>query len=226
MKPRARCGIYCILNRVSGESYVGQAVNVAARFKSHIALLQTGKHHSKRLQASFDRDGRDAFSVRVLEDCPKADLNRREHDWMLRVKPSLNGMHPDYITASRGLETDGKLKRRRLPAPEPSRFLCACGQLKSIGSRGCLACLKALAAKMKADGFLPKGHRFEWEANPQAVGSSPRPLGRDAVAVSRAEFFGEEPRFNVPGPKPGDPWTKGMMNYRAPRRVNSDEEFA
>lgn len=181
-------GIYCILNRVTGEAYVGQAVDIPRRKEQHFTALRCGKHHAKRLQTSFDQYGQKAFAFNVLERCPPTELDAKEHEWMLRVRPAFNACVPDYAAVAKGQPPDGRLRRRNDPVNrEPSRYICQCGRLKSLGSRGCLACLKALSSKMVADGYLPSGHRFEWKA--PAPKSPIKRLPADSAVRPRSDFF-------------------------------------
>lgn len=175
MRGRNRSGIYCILNRESGFAYVGKASNIASRIDGHFSLLTAGKHHSKKLQADFDKVGRSGFAVNVLQECDATQLDRLEHDWMIRVRPAYNSAIPDYAAVARCAKPDGRLRRRRdVVNQEPSRYICKCGSLKSLSSRGCLNCLRSLAAQMTESGYLPSDHEFELE--------SLRSPGRSAAA--------------------------------------------
>lgn len=63
-------GIYAIINRTNGERYVGQAVNIRYRLREHLRQLDAGIHKTNEqrlLQRAWDRYGRDAFAIEVLE---------------------------------------------------------------------------------------------------------------------------------------------------------------
>ena len=76
-------GIYCITHAATGLVYVGSAVNLAARWNLHRVNLKAGNHHSKKLQALWDRDGSGAFSFSLLETVQyRTDLLIREQHWM------------------------------------------------------------------------------------------------------------------------------------------------
>jgi group I intron endonuclease len=62
-------GIYKITNRVNGKSYIGQSVNIYARWKVH----KTGYAHGKscrRLHSAMKSYGIDKFSFEILEIAP------------------------------------------------------------------------------------------------------------------------------------------------------------
>ena len=78
-----RPGIYRITHIPSGLIYVGSAVNLHTRWRLHRVNLKAGKHHSKRLQRTWDRDGADAFLFSIIElvSEPKT-LTEREQYWL------------------------------------------------------------------------------------------------------------------------------------------------
>lgn len=60
-------GIYAITNTVNGKRYVGSAVNLSKRWWKHLAQLRSKKHHSTKLQNSWNKHGEKAFKFTVLE---------------------------------------------------------------------------------------------------------------------------------------------------------------
>lgn len=60
-------GIYSITNKVNGKRYIGSAVVLSRRFAQHKNELKYGRHHSVKLQRSWDKHGPDAFVFEVLE---------------------------------------------------------------------------------------------------------------------------------------------------------------
>ena len=80
-------GIYGIHNSASGKWYIGQAVDIAKRFRQHKAMLQSGNHRNKHLQSAYDKYGAEAFEFVILEQCDLAELNPKEKLWV-RTKSS------------------------------------------------------------------------------------------------------------------------------------------
>lgn len=64
------CGIYKIVNRVTGQCYVGQSQRVKKRLKEHFRLLRWGKHTNPHLQNSYNKYGPDAFYGAIEVECP------------------------------------------------------------------------------------------------------------------------------------------------------------
>lgn len=85
-----RTGIYQILNKINGKSYIGSAVNFIKRYGSHRWQLNNNRHGNIHLQRAFNKYGADAFEFIVLEYCQKEKLLEREQFWLYYLKPSYN----------------------------------------------------------------------------------------------------------------------------------------
>lgn len=65
-------GIYFIRNRLNGKFYIGSSVlgrrglGIRGRVSTHLTHLVSGKHHSSKLQRSFNKNGVSAFDVGLL----------------------------------------------------------------------------------------------------------------------------------------------------------------
>ena len=71
----ARCGVYRIMHKVSGKSYVGQSSNIGDRWISHMS--PNGSAISSAIEASpMD------FTFEILELCPIEELIRRENHYI------------------------------------------------------------------------------------------------------------------------------------------------
>ena len=60
-------GIYFIYNIISNKYYIGSSLNVHKRILNHKNLLLRNKHHSYKLQASYNKYGKDVFIFKSLE---------------------------------------------------------------------------------------------------------------------------------------------------------------
>jgi len=60
--------VYYILNTKTYQFYIGSTNGDGIkRFKEHQALLRNNKHHNKKLQLAWDKDGSSCFWFGVLE---------------------------------------------------------------------------------------------------------------------------------------------------------------
>jgi group I intron endonuclease len=76
-------GVYLIKNKLNNKVYVGSSYDVKKRIISHLSRLKNNKHHSKYLQASFNKYGKHVFSINILEYVKNTNiLLKREQYWL------------------------------------------------------------------------------------------------------------------------------------------------
>lgn len=63
------CGIYKLVNRVTGQCYVGQSQRTKKRIKEHFRLLRQNKHTNPHLQNAYNKYGADAFYGEIEVEC-------------------------------------------------------------------------------------------------------------------------------------------------------------
>lgn len=83
-----RGGIYQIRNLVNGKVYIGSAVHIGKRWVEHLKRLRNGSHHSRHLQAAWNKHGADQFILEVVEVVE--DLGRLievEQEHLDRIRP-------------------------------------------------------------------------------------------------------------------------------------------
>ena len=77
--------IYEIRNTVTGRVYVGSTPRFSVRFTEHKRLLDANKHHSRKLQFSYNKHGASVFVMRVIEVVSHpAFIHAREQCWIDR----------------------------------------------------------------------------------------------------------------------------------------------
>ena len=76
--------IYLITNNLTEKVYVGSTCDFDKRQRTHLSALRKNIHHSRHLQASWDRYGSSHFSFSVLETVlgDQAYLIQREQYWI------------------------------------------------------------------------------------------------------------------------------------------------
>lgn len=78
-------GIYAIVNKLTGERYVGQARNMRQRISNHIQELDRGRHFIKIkrrwLQEAWIKYGKQSFEFLVLEE---VEDNRNAASYQIR----------------------------------------------------------------------------------------------------------------------------------------------
>lgn len=73
-----KIGIYKIVNIITNKCYIGSSNNIDVRFNTHIHSLKNNKHHSIKLQNSYNKHGIDNFIFEVIEFCDIESLLKKE----------------------------------------------------------------------------------------------------------------------------------------------------
>lgn len=81
MKTQIISGIYEVrwMNR---KTYIGSSIDVRQRLLEHHRTLKANKHHSKRLQRTWNKYGSSGFEFHLIEACPLDRLFEREQFWI------------------------------------------------------------------------------------------------------------------------------------------------
>lgn len=76
------CGIYKITNIENGMCYIGQAVNIADRWKQHIKRgIGADPPTRNKLYPAMLASGVENFTFEIIEECNREKLNDREQYW-------------------------------------------------------------------------------------------------------------------------------------------------
>lgn len=103
-------GIYCIINIVNGNCYIGSSKNLYFRLREHLSKLRKNKHHCKHLQNSFNKRGKSKFFSIIIEECLEESLINREEYWISVLKPEYNKVLTDLKRPSSSYSVETKLK--------------------------------------------------------------------------------------------------------------------
>ena len=78
-----KTGVYQIRNTVNNKLYIGSTTQgFFQRWRDHMTLLDTNKHHSIKLQRAWDKYGGLNFAFEILEACPAKDCIEREQYYL------------------------------------------------------------------------------------------------------------------------------------------------
>ena len=75
--PKISC-IYCIECKVNGKKYIGQTINLAARFYNHNEHFKNSIHFNRLLEEDVKKYGSNNFIFYVLKYCKQKDLDKHE----------------------------------------------------------------------------------------------------------------------------------------------------
>ena len=77
------CGIYKLVNKATGQCYVGQSQRMKKRIKEHFRLLRWNKHPNKHLQNSYNKHGAENFYGAIEVECNSPEeLDRLEESFL------------------------------------------------------------------------------------------------------------------------------------------------
>jgi group I intron endonuclease len=83
--------IYSIICTKNNKKYIGSTVDFNRRKRVHMCNLKNNKHHSYKLQNSFNKYGSDSFIFEILEIInSNEDLLIKEQNYLDELKPELN----------------------------------------------------------------------------------------------------------------------------------------
>lgn len=81
-------GIYVSRCLVTNKVYVGSALNIRIRIRTHKKELSSNKHGNPHFQYAWNKHGAEAFEWSLLEKCEKEDLLVREQAWIDQLRAS------------------------------------------------------------------------------------------------------------------------------------------
>lgn len=85
-----KCGIYCITNTITNKCYIGSSKNIYHRLKRHYSDLERKKHKNPYLLNSYIKHGKNAFTVKILEETSFELLTQKEQYYIDTLKPEYN----------------------------------------------------------------------------------------------------------------------------------------
>ena len=83
-------GIYIIKNIITGDIYIGSTSNLIKRKSTHFRSLIKNKHHSVKLQRSYNKYGKENFEFNVICNCEINLLLHLEQIYINTMKPYFN----------------------------------------------------------------------------------------------------------------------------------------
>ena len=106
-------GIYAIRNKVNGKIYVGSAKHIQKRWLLHKHHLNNDKHHSTKLQRSWNKHGKEVFEFGIIEICAPIYLIEREQYWLDYFNVVEEGYnHHPLARSALGTKRSEECKRR------------------------------------------------------------------------------------------------------------------
>ena len=84
-------GIYKIQSIIKPERYyIGSAINIGSRLKTHFKALRNNLHHSDKLQNHYNKYGAEDLQLFILLECNKEELLKEEQYFINSLTPYFN----------------------------------------------------------------------------------------------------------------------------------------
>lgn len=127
--------IYKIENRINKKVYIGSAEDRDRRWRVHKSLLRNNKHHSVKLQRSWNKYNGE-FDFEVIARCPKEYLIKLEQFFIDFYKASSEGYNIRPIAESnrgRVVSEETREKQRQVKIDNPTKYWSGKKRGKNIG---------------------------------------------------------------------------------------------
>lgn len=108
-------GIYKIENAKTKKVYIGSSNNIESRFKQHIKMLESNKHHSVKLQRSYNKTiDKSVFKFSVIEELESTSgLLEVEQEYIIKYDSLNNGYNCNMpLEPHKSIKRIGKKKRQ------------------------------------------------------------------------------------------------------------------
>lgn len=167
------CGIYAIVGP-EGRMYVGSSTNIETRFASHGRALRRGeRRYSRKFLSDWRKHGREAFSLKIIEECDEALLAEREDFHLRNLRPAYNVDHE--VSGAAGCRRSAEARQRMSEAAKrrwAKPFERAAQSQRLAGHKQSLQTIEKRCLKLRGQKRTP-----EQRENIVRAPRSPRPLG-------------------------------------------------
>lgn len=176
------CGIYKLVNKATGQCYVGQSQRVKKRIKEHFRLLRLNKHTNQHLQNSYNKYGAHNFYGSVEVECGPEDLDALEEAFLRGEawfdEPSVYNIADFAKAPMRGRQHSEEVRERIRLGRRATTF-----DYRSPEYRATLS--KAQMARFHSDPKFIAKLRFILENSDLSYAERGRRLGADTGSVRR-----------------------------------------
>ncbi len=161
-------GIYKIVNKSTGDFYIGSSCQLSTRKTTHFRNLRNGKNHCKILQRAFNKYREENFEFIIIEYCKREILIQKEQYYLEQLKPKYNackiipnqtlGFNHSKESKSLMSELQTEMKGIKLyQYDKDGSFLKewkSCSEYSNFYKISRVAVYKALRKKNKCAGFI------------------------------------------------------------------------
>ena len=188
-----KSGIYQILNLVNNHLYIGSAINLSSRARTHRNLLINNKHHSKYLQRSFNKYGLSNFKFEILEFCNNNILIEKEQYYLDKLNPQYNMLKiaGSSLGNKFSLETRQKIRESRI-GTRASKETIEKLRISSKGRAPMKGKKHSIESRNKISEFMSKNNPFKGKQHTleTKLQLSQQKLGKGTRSISQFSLEG------------------------------------
>lgn len=109
---RGKAGVYCLVNLINGNMYIGSSITLSSRFSNYLnnAYLKQPKNANMPLIRALFKYGQHNFAVLIVEYVDPNFVNIRETHWITTLSPYYNVLKQGY--SSLGYKHSEATKKR------------------------------------------------------------------------------------------------------------------
>lgn len=177
------CGLYKLVNKATGQCYVGQSQRCKKRIKEHFRLLRYNKHPNQHLQNAYNKYGSENFYGEIEIECKDLkELDMLEESFLKRDawfdEPTVYNIADFAKAPMRGKSHSDEVRERIRLGRRATTF-----DFKSPEYRATLS--KAQMARYHADPKFIERLRFIIENDAMSYAERARHLGKDISSTRR-----------------------------------------
>ena len=136
-------GIYKIINKITGECYIGQSVNVEARFSNHFKRDAKKYYGKDKFHTDIIDLGASKFLCVILATCKREELLEKEQYYYDLFNPTYNTVrpaksnfeHPEVLQKARTAQKKPEFIEKMKRIHESSEFRTKCKLIHTKGKR-------------------------------------------------------------------------------------------
>lgn len=177
-----QCGIYKLVNKITGQCYVGQSQRVKKRIKEHFRLLRLNKHSNAHLQNAYNKYGAENFYGSIEVECEQEDLDGLEEAFLCGDawfdEPNIYNIADFAKAPMRGKQHSEEVRERIRLGRRASTF-----DYRSLEYRATLS--RAQMARIHADPKFLAKLKFILENSSLSYAERARRLAADTSSIRR-----------------------------------------
>ena len=106
------CGVYRIINTITGDFYIGSSKNVKHRLANHKVPSTWNEHPNNPMYQDMKKYGLDKFEFEILEEVEIKQLKEMEQHYIELLKPTYNNYRANGLDIERCKESLRKASKK------------------------------------------------------------------------------------------------------------------